>query len=45
MDFEHENNQSVPIDPQPAPPIYNPNMGTPAIAQKRKGTGWNKKSG
>lgn len=40
MEFEQDNNQSAPLNPQPTPPIYNPNMAGPAIAQKSKGTGW-----
>ncbi|MHC4535775.1 MAG: signal peptide peptidase SppA [Planctomycetota bacterium] len=35
MDFEQNNNQSVPTEPN-----YNPAMGGPTMAPRRKGSGW-----
>lgn len=40
MDFEQNNNPSVPTGPQPTGPNYNPAMGGPAMAPRRKGSGW-----
>ncbi len=40
MDFDQNNNQSGPIGPQPTEPNYNPAMGAPTMAPRRKGTGW-----
>jgi protease-4 len=40
MDFEQNNNQSGPIVPQPTGPNYNPALGGPTMAPRRKGNGW-----
>jgi protease-4 len=40
MDFDQNNNQSGPIGPQPKEPNYNPAMGGPTMAPRRKGIGW-----
>jgi protease-4 len=41
MDFEQNNNQSIPTGSQPTEPNYNPAMGgTTMVAPKRKGSGW-----
>jgi protease-4 len=40
MDFEQNNNQSGPIGPQSTGPNYNPAMGGPTMAPRRKGIGW-----
>ncbi len=40
MDFEQNNNQSVPTGPQPTEPNYNPALGGPTMVQRRKGSGW-----
>jgi len=40
MDFEQNNNQSVPTGPQPTGPNYNPALGGPTILPKKKGAGW-----
>jgi len=40
MDFEQNNYSSVPTGPQPTGPNYNPALGGPTIAPRRKGTGW-----
>jgi protease-4 len=40
MDFDQNNNQSGPIGPQPTEPNYNPALGGPTMAPKRKGIGW-----
>jgi protease IV len=41
MDFEQNDNQSIPSGPQPTTPNYNPALGGPAtVAPRRKGSGW-----
>jgi len=40
MDFEQNNYSSTPTGPQPTGPNYNPALGGPTVAPRRKGTGW-----
>jgi len=40
MDFEQNNNQSVPIEPQPTGPNSGLGVNGPITAPRRKGTGW-----
>ncbi len=41
MDFEQNNNSSIPTGPQPSGPNYNPALGGPSmVAPRRKGSGW-----
>jgi protease-4 len=41
MDFEQNNNQSIPTEPQPSGPNFNPALGGPAlVAPRKKGASW-----
>ena len=40
MDFEQNNNQSVPIEPQTKNSSYGPGANGQIMTQRRKGTGW-----
>jgi len=41
MDFEQNNNQSIPTGSQPSGPNYSPALGGPTmVAPRRKGAGW-----
>ncbi len=40
MDYEQNNNQSVPTGPQPTQPGYPPGINAPTMAPRRKGVGW-----